>query len=130
MGIKNFNHQHPRVATAEFGVSDIEAGVASGAVDLPAGAIVIGGHVKTLEAWDSTTSDTLDVGDSADGDRYLDGGNFRAAGAYVPLVPTGDTHPGGELSVTWTSGGGTPTTGRSRLVVEYIILGAASVTYG
>jgi hypothetical protein len=130
VSIKNFNHQHVRVATSEFGVTDIVAGVATAAVDLPAGAVITGGHVKTLTAWNSTTSDVLDVGDATTANRYLNDGNIRAAGALVALVPTGEAHAGGPLNITWVSGGGTPTTGASRLVVEYIVLGSSSSTFG
>ncbi|MDY0036727.1 MAG: hypothetical protein RBS05_12530 [Zoogloea oleivorans] len=130
MGIIDYNYQHPRVVVAEFGLADVTSGEELAVIKLPAGAVITGGHVKTLEAWDSTSTDVIDVGDDGDGDRYLDGGNFRAAGAYVALSPTGHAHEGGDLLVTWTSGGGTPSTGRARVVVEYIILGASSGTFG
>lgn len=130
MSIKNFNHQHVRVAVSEFGVSDLVAGVAKAAIDLPADAVIVGGSVKTLQAWNSTTSDVLDVGDTGSGNRYLNDGNIRADGALVALVPTGAAHAGGPITATWVSGGGTPTTGKCRLVVQYIILGASSSTFG
>lgn len=91
-------------------------------IKLPLGAMITGGRLITTEAWNSTTSDVLDVGDADAQNRYLNDGNIRAAGAVVPLVPTGYVCPAPkELTVRWTSGGGTPTTGKVKLVVEYVV---------
>jgi hypothetical protein len=50
----------------------------------------------------------------------------------VPLVPTGFIHTATQpaLTVTWTSGGGTPTTGKVRLEVEYYVRGRAAFSQG
>lgn len=91
-------------------------------IKLPLGAMITGGRSITTEAWNSTTSDVLDVGDAGSQNRYLNDGNIRAAGAVVALVPTGYVYPApAELTVRWTSGGGTPTTGKVKLVVEYVV---------
>ena len=91
-------------------------------IKLPLGAMITGGRLITTEAWNSTTSDVLDVGDADSQNRYLNDGNIRAAGAVVALVPTGYVCPAPkELTVRWTSGGGTPTTGKVKLVVEYVV---------
>ncbi len=127
---KDFNRQSPIVATVEFALADVASGVDQPAIDLPPGAVILSGDVVTTQAWDSTTSDVIDVGDAGSQNRYLNDGNFRALGARVPLVPTGYMHTGGPLTVRWTSGGGTPTTGKARLTVEYIILGRSCSTHG
>lgn len=91
-------------------------------IKLPLGAMITGGRLITTEAWNSTTSDVLDVGDAGSQNRYLNDGNIRALGAVVALVPTGYVCPApAELTVRWTSGGGTPTTGKVKLVVEYVV---------
>ena len=91
-------------------------------IKLPLGAMVTGGRLITTEAWNSTTSDVLDVGDAGSQNRYLNDGNIRALGAVVALVPTGYVYPApAELTVRWASGGGTPTTGKVKLVVEYVV---------
>jgi len=127
---KDFNRQKVRVAMVEFGFADLIAGADEPAVDLPPGAIVVGGDVVTLQAFNSTSSDVVDVGDTASQNRYLNDGNFRALGARVPLVPTGAVHAGGPLTVRWQSGGGTPTTGKARLTVQFAIKGSSDATHG
>lgn len=132
MGItKDFNRQMVKVAMVEFAIADIVAGADEAAINLPEGSVIIGGDVTTLQAWNSTTSDVLDVGDSGSQNRYLNDGDFRALGARVALVPTGYVHSAvGPLTVRWTSGGGSPTTGRSRLTVQYVIKGSSESTHG
>lgn len=98
-------------------------------MDLPPNSVIQSGDLYTTEAWNSTTSDVLDVGDSASQNRYLNDGNIRTLAARVALVPTGFVHPGGPLTVRWVSGGGTPTTGKVRLTVSYIQLGKSIATY-
>ncbi|MBK7352160.1 MAG: hypothetical protein IPI92_20085 [Gemmatimonadetes bacterium] len=114
----------------EIGFADLVAGTDTAAIDLPPGAVVLSGsHAYTTEAWNSTSTDTLDVGDAASQNRYLNDGNIRALAANVPLVPTGFSHTGGSLTVKWNSGGGTPTTGALRVVIHYAQLGNATTTY-
>lgn len=127
---KNFNRQSPIVATVEFSLADVTTGVDCEAIDLPPGAVVLSGDVVTTEAWDSTSTDVLDVGDAGSQNRYLNDGNIRALGARVALVPTGYVSTGKPLTVRWVSGGGTPGTGKCRLTVEYIILGRSCSTHG
>lgn len=128
--VKNFNRMKPIVAEVEINLADVTTGVDLVAIDLPPGAVIRSGEVVTTEAWDSTTTDVLDVGDGVSQNRYLNDGNIRALGAVVPLVPTGHVHPGGALTVRWVSGGGVPTTGKARLVVEYYIRGTSAATHG
>lgn len=126
---KNPYAQDVRVKTVDINLADLTSGVDVAAMDIPANSVIIAGHCYTTEAWNSTTSDVLDVGDAGSQNRYLNDGNIRAASALVALVPTGIAHPGGSLTVRWVSGGGTPTTGKLRLVVQYITLGRATTTY-
>lgn len=126
---KNFNRQCVNVAYVDINLADVTSGVDVAAISLPPNAIVLSGVLTTTEAWNSTTSDVFDVGDAGSQLRYLNDGNIRALGAMVALVPTGYTHPGGDLTVRWTSGGGSPTTGKLRLTVQYIQLGRAESTF-
>ena len=129
---KNSGRQEVIVAHVDINVADLVNNVAQAAIDLPPGAVVLSGALVTTEVWNSTTSDVMDVGDASSGTRYLTDGNIRALGARVPIVPTGfvatPTQPA--LTVTWTSGGGTPTTGKVRLEVEYFVRGRAAFSYG
>lgn len=129
---KNSGRQELIVAHVDISFADLVNNVAQAALDLPPNAVVVDGALVTTEAWNSTTSDVMDVGDASSGTRYLTDGNIRALGARVALVPTGflttPTQPA--LTVTWTSGGGTPTTGKVRLEVSYYVKGRAAFAYG
>lgn len=110
-------------------LADVTTGTDFAAIDIPPNSVILSGSLYTTEAWNSTTSDVMDVGDSASQNRYLNDGNIRSLAAMVALVPTGFVHPGGSLTVRWVSGGGTPTTGKVRLGVTYAQIGQGIGTY-
>jgi hypothetical protein len=129
---KNPNRQELIQAYVDINLADVATGVDVEAMDLPIGAVIVDGAAVTTEAWNSTTSDVLDVGDAGSQNRYLNDGNIRALGARVPLVPTGfvTTATTNKLTVRWVSGGGTPTTGKVRLEVTYYRIGRAAFSQG
>jgi hypothetical protein len=127
---KNSNRQTPLVAMVEVSLADIASGVAAAAVELPGGAIVVGGDVTVITPFDSGTTDVIDVGDSGTANRYLNDGNIAAAGR-IPLVPTGYvTENIGDINVTVTSVGTAATEGTVRLTVEYVVEGRACSSQG
>ena len=128
---KDANVQEVCSKSVTIGFADVVQNVAVAAIDIPPNSIILSGHLFTTQAWNSTTSDVLGVGDAGLATRYITDGAIRAAsGAQVPLVPTGFTHPGGPLTVTHTAGtAGTATTGSTRLTVTYITLGKSYSTY-
>lgn len=129
---KNSARQELIQAFVDINLADIVNNVAAAALDLPVGAVITAGALVTTEAWNSTSTDVMDVGDAGSAVRYLTDGNIRTLGARVPLVPTGLIHDAtnNTLRVTWTSGGGTPTTGKVRLEVQYFVRGRAAFTQG
>lgn len=130
--IVNSGRQELIVASQEIVLADLVTNVALNVMKLPINAVIVSGQLVTTEAWNSTTSDVMDVGDVTTPARYLTDGNIRALAARVALVPTGfvvtSTQP--NLSVTWTSGGGSPTTGKVRLEVLYYVIGRAAFSQG
>lgn len=126
---KNVNRQAPTVAIVDINLADVTSGSDVAAVSLPPNSIVVSGSLTTTEAWNSTVSDVFDVGDSGSQNRYLNDGNIRSLAAHVALVPTGYLHTGGDLTVRWVSGGGSPTTGKVRLVVQYVQVGRGDSTF-
>lgn len=127
---KNTGRQCVQFAYVDIKLADLVSAADVVAIELPPNAVILSGQLVTTEAWNSTTSDVLDVGDSGSQNRYLNDGNIRALGARVALVPTGFVTVGNPLTVRWVSGGGVPTTGKVRLEVEYYQLGRAETTYG
>lgn len=126
---KNYARQDVKFAFVDINLANLTSGADVDAIDLPPNSIVLSGQVVTTEAWNSTTSDVLDVGDPDSQSRYLNDGNIRALAARVPLVPTGYITTGKPLTVRWVSGGGAPTTGKVRLEVLYVQQGRAESTY-
>lgn len=129
---KNSGRAELITAYVDINLADLTTNVAENAIELPANAVLTAGALVTTEAWNSTTSDVMDVGDVTTPARYLTDGNIRALAARVPLVMTGFvvTNTQKWLSVTWTSGGGTPTTGKVRLEVQYYVKGRATFSQG
>lgn len=129
---KNSGRQQLIAAYVDINLADLTSNVAANAIELPANAVVVSGSLVTTEAWNSTSTDVMDVGDVTSATRYLTDGNIRALAALVPLVPTGFITSTTEryLTVTWTSGGGSPTTGKVRLQVQYYIKGREAFAQG
>ena len=129
---KNFARQELLVAYVDINLADVVTAVDKAAIAVPPNSVIISGQVTTTEAWNSTSTDVLDVGDATSQNRYLNDGNIRALAALVPLVPTGFITTAAEPNVTvrWTSGGGTPTTGKARVAIQYYCLGRGETTYG
>ena len=127
---KNTARQGVQFAYVDINLADVTSAADAAAIDLPPNSVIVSGQLVTTEAWNSTTSDVMDVGDADSQNRYLNDGNIRALAARVALVPTGYVHTGGAITVRWTSGGGTPTTGKVRLEVLYYQQGRGEATYG
>ena len=129
---KNSGRQELVATYVDINLADLVTAVDQIAIVLPVNAVVVSGALVTTEAWNSTTSDVMDVGDATTQNRYLNDGNIRALAARVPLVPTGFVHTATQpaLTVRWVSGGGVPTTGKVRLEVQYYVLGRACFSQG
>jgi hypothetical protein len=129
---KNPGRQELIAAFVDINLADMANGIDQQALNLPVNAVVVSGALVTTEAWNSTTTDVMDVGDATVQNRYLNDGNIRALGARVALVPTGFVHTSTQpaLTVRWQSGGGVPTTGKVRLEVQYFVRGRAAFSQG
>ena len=119
--------QYPLVAIQPFELAELSDGAAVKSVNVPANARVIGGGVAITEAFDSTSSDAIDVGDDGDDDRYSSTAVDGQALAWTALTITGYKYTApNTIDLTWTSGGGTPTAGAGYLVVMYVVDGRAN----
>jgi hypothetical protein len=118
---RNDSRQYPMVAVQEINLCELETGVAIPAVKIPFGARVIGGAVVVSTPFNSTSTDTFDIGDGIDPNRYSASPiNVHTAG-YTALSITGYKYLENDfIDVTWTSGGGAPSTGVAHLIVMYV----------
>lgn len=123
-------------ATADFKFSDLTSGVYAPAVDLPGGAIVVGGHLAITDIFNSATDDKFSIGDkvgaaSAGNTTYAaQSADITAPGA-VPIVATGKKYAEpSTVGIVWTGTGAAPTAGAGRLTVLYIVDGRAAFSQG
>jgi hypothetical protein len=129
---KNKGRQGVISAFVEFEWDDVPTtATAYAAIDLPPGAIVVGGDLVITTAWNTATTATLAIGDATTGNRYLSATNAKSA-ARTALVPTGfevtTTQP--SITVTTAFDGTAATAGAARLRVDYIVKKRAAFSQG
>lgn len=119
---KNSDRQWPMVATVAFDYTMFTSGTAEAAVDVPAGAKVTGGRLIVDTAFDSGTSDVMEVGDGGDVDRYVASVDVQATGLIGTWLTTGYQYTADDtVDIELTSVGTAATAGAGRLEVEYIL---------
>ncbi|HRD50285.1 MAG TPA: hypothetical protein PL166_11905 [Candidatus Contendobacter sp.] len=113
--------QRSLFAILDIGFADLASGVAGTAIQLPPNAEVVSGSITVNTVFNSATSDTLSLGDSAAGARYANAVNLRALGRTALTVTGYRTLPTTRaITATWTGVGAAPTTGSVRVIVEYL----------
>jgi hypothetical protein len=115
----NSGRQNKVVAEQRIKAEDLVSGTPLKVMYLPGGAYDIAGKVIPLTAFNSATSDTVDVGTSDSGNAY---GNDLSVHAAAPQALSGfpNVIDGGQwLYLTWTGTGAAPTAGEIVLKVEY-----------
>ncbi len=126
MSINTAERQYPLVAIIDFTYSDFVSGTAKDVLGLPSDAIVIDGHIVITTAFNSATSDSINVGDTDSANRYANAVNAQSA-ALTALGPDGTKlGQGKKITMTWTGAGAAPTAGAGRLVVSYVRAGRAN----
>ena len=124
------DRQYALVAIVDFTFADFTSGVATNAIQLPSDAVVTGGSFVIDTAFDSGTSDTFLIGDTADADEYGSAIDGQAVAATA-LVPTGvELTAGGYVTLTNTMVGTAVTAGAGRLIVEYVRDGRSNENQG
>jgi hypothetical protein len=129
--------QVPLVAVFEFNfndtmlntsgtATDFEASDAKDVLDLPPGAIVVGGALIVDTAYNTTGAATVSVGDSGSATRYLGATSLKSA-ARTALVPTGYKNVSGlSTRLTFSLADTAGTQGKARVEIQYIIDGRAN----
>lgn len=97
-----FNFNDTMVNTSgvskDFGVTTVAETNSFDVINLPYGAVVVGGDVVTETAFDTAGLDVA-VGDSITGNRYLAATDVKAA-SRTALVPTGYVSDGGAIRIS------------------------------
>jgi hypothetical protein len=117
-----------RTKLVKFGHADFVAATAAvfiNMLDLPPDAILTRGFMCITEVFNSTSSDSIVIGDATTANRYLGATSIQSLGVTA-LVPTGtmaDTLIKQKVGVTWTPGSSVPTTGEGYIFAEYHVPG-------
>jgi hypothetical protein len=124
MSILTSARQYALVAVVDFTQAELPTGVAVPVLALPQGAVVTNIDVVIDTAFDSVTSDTIDVGDAIAPARYSTSIDGQSA-ALQAAVPTGfeTTSSEPQVELLNTAVGTEGTAGVGRLIVEYIVAG-------
>lgn len=105
-------------------LADLTSATAVTIGTIPAGAIIKDAYAVVTTAFDSGTSDLLDMGTSGDPNGFMTAVSVAAAGkkAADELATSDDLVTSAEttVSATWTGAGTAATAGAMELVVEFI----------
>lgn len=111
------------VAAASFSYDDFTSGVGLAFCTLPLNSVVIAGGVTISTAWDSGTSDTLEIGDGNDSDEYVGSVDAQSAASTIldadglPGIPVdSDTQ---DILIEITSAGTAATAGVGSAFIVY-----------
>lgn len=120
------------VASMLVGFGDPKAyGTAEAAIDLPGGAVIVGGDVTVLTAWNSATTATLKLGDVSDDDRYTATPIDLKTAGRTELTFTGYKTPNAQaINALFAQTGTAATAGQARVTVQYFVQGRSAFTQG
>lgn len=121
---KNAGRQDVVCAMAEINFGDVTTAVAAEAIDIPQGAIIIGGSLGVETAFNSDSSDHMVV-TGPQGEALLGSSDIQAAGPFDLLVTSKATTAAGTVTVTLTAVGTARTAGVVRLTVMYVVVDRA-----
>lgn len=123
--------QSPLVASLLINFDDPTAyGSAEDAFEVPANAVLIGGDITVLTAWNSGTTATLSLGDAGSSTRYASAVDLKTAGRTL-LTFTGYKHTTTEkLKALFAQTGTAATAGKARVRVEYFVEGRSTEVQG
>lgn len=99
------------------------------AIDIPPNSVVLGGSVFATVSTNTGTSAAVAIGDATLNNRYVAAADVKTVNANTALVPTGFVHPGGPITLRFTGVGAVATTGKFRVLVQYVTLGKSESSY-
>lgn len=121
---REFHTQQVHYLRYGAALDDLTSGTAVTIGTIPAGAIVTNAYGIVTTAFDSGTSDVLDIGTSADGDGFATDLDISSVGkkAADELATSDDLLAATDTDITfsWTGAGTAATAGALEVVVEFI----------
>lgn len=129
---KNSGRQEVVASVQDIAFGDMTVtATAYPAVELPIGAIVVGGDIVVTTAFNTGTTATIVFGDATTANRYANNVDLKTA-ARTALTLTGHTHDSTTptLRVTPTLAGAAATAGAARITVLYVVKGRAAFSQG
>lgn len=127
---KDSGRQDVGCAIVNFTYADLISGVFAAAVELPIGAIVVGGALRIDTAFNSATSDTMTVGTSTSAAKYGSGFSVHAVGSFPLTGLCREEESQVDVGIIWTGVGAAPSAGAGRLVVMYVKAGKTEFSQG
>lgn len=127
----NDTRQWPLYDVVDFTFGDLTSGTGVKFSEVPDNAVVIGGSLTVLEAWDSGTSATVILGDEDDDDRYTSSAIDLTTLGTTALTVTGFKHTAlTDLLAELTEVGAAAAAGQARVVIGYIVTDRANEVQG
>lgn len=127
--IKKSGRQDILSAVIDFNYSDLVNGVEIPAIELPYDALIVGGFLTTLVAFNSATSDVVDI-KAPNGFALATGVSVHTTGT-TSIAIDGNYMPNiGDVTVKWTGVGGGTSAGKCRLVINYIVKDRCTANQG
>ena len=127
---KKAARQEMLTAIVDINYSDLVSGVAADAIELPVDAIVVGGSLSAITAFNSATSDVMVV-TAPNSDAMLASTSIHTAGFVGAMAVTGKVMgTKGNVTVTWTGVSTAPSAGVCRLIVNYVRQNRTSTNQG
>lgn len=117
----HWQHTHYLRRTFDFNTAGFSTALTGYVGTLPPGAITRGTMVKVQTAFNSVTSDVLDVGWSGAEQALVAAADITAAGGQFAITGMDATMPteATDVFAKWTGTGTAPTQGRVTVIVEY-----------
>lgn len=127
----NAGRQELVVAYVDVKAGDLASGVAGKAIELPPGAVIMGGDIVVKTAFNSATTATLKLGDKVDDDRYTSAAVDLKTAGRTALTLTGYKHNVAEhLQALFAETGAAATLGLARVSISYYVEGRAEFSQG
>lgn len=124
MSAREYHTQQVHYFRKGVALADLTSGTAVTLGTVPAGAVIVDAYAVVTEAFDSGTSDVLDIGTSDDGDGFATDLDISSVGKKAAdelessndLVVSADT----DITFAWTADGTAATAGAMEVIVEFI----------